>query len=1131
MKAFKKSKTSKAIIFNKAKIAAIQRKHTNSLEKLENSIIFISNYIKQNLQESIIKKEKQNTHNLKNGNIHKDFEIDMNIFDFATIKYILNKPKRSADELLIIKTYLSTMSFLSTIKSPIGNDKLLFSLSIYLKSEKKSKNTILFRFGNKGNKFYIILEGEVSILILKERKEMISFKRYFLHLLLLKMLKEEELVKKTIIANSKMKYHFDDKDFDKYYEKIAKFANTYFDKNGVLLDKDEDAEGEHESLKQNEEDIVDTEKNNNISNQKLSSKSKKVLSLNDKNNENLNKDNKRNSINRKNNLLKNNNSNNNIKNEKNDINNTNNENINDKNLISKKLNEKEAHNLRLRNKRKTERKKKVNSKFLFKQKEINYSHVDLPYFEIHEIKEIILYYIYLREGIEARRKNISIENYIKYTYLDSPFHRPLASEQYSKKELLIIYQYFEIIRKKAGESFGELALQREDNKRTGTALIATDCVLGYLSRTDYNAYLGEIETKKRKNDINFVISFSIFDKMNKNVFENRYFNYFTRENYFQGQTIILQDHKVDKVFFIKEGQYEITTNLSISKIYNILQYKTKKNIDDSKRIKIKCQNFNMRLYICYNKDILGLDDCCFKDNVSFITAKCITSTGCAFTIEKSILNEIKIKIPEIEGKINIIKEKREQVVIDRLKNIYNRIVQSKNKEKKLEKIKYKEKKKNDTIKYINYLFGLNKNKKNNEFKTLSSRTNKNRIQSAISIKNKKMDIENFYRENMNNNINNIDNNSIYMSDNNLSNKYRTMDSNRKNFSNSSKTIYFLKNNDKSNLIDNIKYNKEIKNILPRNLSQNFFVSNKIILENNNEIKNNPEEENKSVIINKQDDKLNNNIPSLLENRISEIMSNKKGIYIPKDKQLILKISKKLNRISNRHTQKKFINLYNPINEIISNEYSNLFNWLDTHESEKNPEKNKNIHNMSAIVNKNLLKSKFSSKFYLINKNNKIINKRPLSSTVPKKISFQQNQNEMPNIIPFSYDDKKENLEPKISLYNKNILTGQINKNYNKKIISQIISGNINPQNIKKDLNLEKYLKKILGTRYRNHYISYEEGKLVKLIDQVNLQEQIFNKGKGNKFKKKISSESNDDLKSNRTINTGIKYNRNLLQVI
>ena len=85
------------------------------------------------------------------------------------------------------------MAFLSTLKVPISNDKLLYSLSIYLKIEKKAKDTILFRYGNKGNKFYIILEGKVSILILKETKAVISFKRYFLHILLLKMLKEEEL--------------------------------------------------------------------------------------------------------------------------------------------------------------------------------------------------------------------------------------------------------------------------------------------------------------------------------------------------------------------------------------------------------------------------------------------------------------------------------------------------------------------------------------------------------------------------------------------------------------------------------------------------------------------------------------------------------------------------------------------------------------------------------------------------------------------------------------------------------------------------------------------------------------------------------------------------------------------------
>ena len=253
MKTFKRSKTSQAIVFNPSKISAPQKKASNALEKYEENIIFISSYIKQYLQELTIKQEKEKLKdkNLKSSNDvvenPKNMEINMNIFDFGTIKYILNKQKRSQDELLIIKTYLSSMAFLSTLKIPISNDRLLLSLSIYLKIEKKSKNTILFRYGNKGTKFYIVLEGEVSILILKETKALISFKRYFLHLLMLKMLKEDELIKKTIIANAKMKFHFDDKDFDGYYDKIVKFANAYFDKNKIIFKNPDEEENENEN--------------------------------------------------------------------------------------------------------------------------------------------------------------------------------------------------------------------------------------------------------------------------------------------------------------------------------------------------------------------------------------------------------------------------------------------------------------------------------------------------------------------------------------------------------------------------------------------------------------------------------------------------------------------------------------------------------------------------------------------------------------------------------------------------------------------------------------------------------------------------------------------------------------------
>ena len=94
---------------------------------------------------------------------------------------------------------------------------------------------MLFRYGNKGNKFYVVLKGEVSVLILKEVRVNISFNRYFLHLLLLKMLKEDELLKKIITANSKIKYHFDERDFDSYYEKIVNFVNKYITKFLAIL--------------------------------------------------------------------------------------------------------------------------------------------------------------------------------------------------------------------------------------------------------------------------------------------------------------------------------------------------------------------------------------------------------------------------------------------------------------------------------------------------------------------------------------------------------------------------------------------------------------------------------------------------------------------------------------------------------------------------------------------------------------------------------------------------------------------------------------------------------------------------------------------------------------------------------
>ena len=150
--------------------------------------------------------------------------INLNI-----VQYILNKRKRTDNDLLIIKCFLSEMNFISLLKIKVGKDKLLFSLGKYLKIEKKPQNSLLFRYGNKGTKFYIVFSGELSVLILKDAKVKISYMRYFMHLLILKLLKEDDLLYKILSSNYGAN-NIDKNEFDYYYDNINKFINKYFGK-------------------------------------------------------------------------------------------------------------------------------------------------------------------------------------------------------------------------------------------------------------------------------------------------------------------------------------------------------------------------------------------------------------------------------------------------------------------------------------------------------------------------------------------------------------------------------------------------------------------------------------------------------------------------------------------------------------------------------------------------------------------------------------------------------------------------------------------------------------------------------------------------------------------------------------
>lgn len=122
---------------------------------------------------------------------------------FEKIKQILLKTQRSQIELFLLQKYLSTLPSLMSIlsESPGNIENLLSTIALQLKYERIPSNTIICRLGEKGNKFYIILKGTVSILIPKEIIINMTLFQYVQHLLLLLICEEKELLSMTIKQN------------------------------------------------------------------------------------------------------------------------------------------------------------------------------------------------------------------------------------------------------------------------------------------------------------------------------------------------------------------------------------------------------------------------------------------------------------------------------------------------------------------------------------------------------------------------------------------------------------------------------------------------------------------------------------------------------------------------------------------------------------------------------------------------------------------------------------------------------------------------------------------------------------------------------------------------------------------
>ena len=932
--------------------------------------------------------------------------------NYEIIQIILNKKKRTNEELIIVKTFLSTMKYLSSMIKIIDTDKILFSLSVYLKMESKNKDSILFRYGNKGNKFYILLSGQVTILILKETKVQISFLRYFLHLIQLKMMKEEELLKKTIIVNKNLKYKLDERTFEFIFDKLVKFWELK-EKNKPKKNEEEKTEESYE-----ESDHLSEKENKNIN--KSLSKRKTAIKLNY--------------------LCSNFDEMFNWKNYKFEI--------TDKGDNSSSFYEK-RESLGFGSPKKNHILEQRTIPLSNISSDINYSEIGAPLFhKEEEVKEILSFYLHLKESLgNMKKQKISVKEYIRDTYLNSIYSKVIKEKEFAKKDNYSIYLYYEIVQKNKGDTFGELALQHEDSKRTATIVTNTDCILGYLSKNDYETCLSEIELKRRKNEVNFIMSFSIFDQMNWIGFENKYFNYFKREFFNQGETILRQGKPINKIYFIMGGQFEITSTLSIVSLYKIIRQKTNYNFKKLK-IKLKKNLNNIRIAICNNKDILGLDDCCFYntsgEKLSFINATCISNKSIAFTLDITILKELKEKMIEINDNVKAIIAKREKIMLDRLKAIFYQLMKKRqfsymNKKNKEEKSKENRMNRGYIINndQINYILNTRKTEENySPYKNIDllPKYKDNRPLSEIN-KNKQLLVN--------------ESNNLSLKEN-IETKKRILSS--KKYQSNMDSYNYEENEN----LNDIKYRKKISDIMTikgkiaKKENPRIFLKSAVSIKELNE-KKNVRKKIKNLFIPLH------NIINKEYNILFDWINYKK------------KVKESYKRINYEESDNK---LKNDKNESEFEGNSKQLSFSSDDENTKKKEKK-----VTFEINKTDLNDD-TSKFFKHKIHNKRrtlknlfneVEKKNKNKKITKKVSKSTNYKNINNKRNDNFlNDNQINLIKKSNNYYTN------SKNYYLKF---------------KTLSNEAYLKQILGTKYKNEedkFISKTEQKLIQEINDYNL---------------------------------------------
>lgn len=132
-------------------------------------------------------------------------EIRMSLDDYLKLCLnALSRQVRTSEELLLIHGYLFFMKDFTSMLLKVDKksfNETLYTISSHLGYDHVEKEKVLFRFGEKGRKAFIILQGSISILIIKSMKMKVYAGDYIRYIANLLKYKEFGLINQALNEN------------------------------------------------------------------------------------------------------------------------------------------------------------------------------------------------------------------------------------------------------------------------------------------------------------------------------------------------------------------------------------------------------------------------------------------------------------------------------------------------------------------------------------------------------------------------------------------------------------------------------------------------------------------------------------------------------------------------------------------------------------------------------------------------------------------------------------------------------------------------------------------------------------------------------------------------------------------